>query len=303
MQAGPGPTHGQAPRALSVVDAADVADDGPGWVPGRPAGSPVEPGPEVSGGCGELTSQASELRRRAFASALTAYSAAHGHPLDHATVDNGPTRVRWATRGRVALASALVLAAVTGFVVVRALDQVPSAVVRTEPDGTGITAAGEVTAAGPPGVATEPGGPTANGEGEVVVHVVGQVARPGVVTLPGGSRVADAIEAVGGAGPEADLAAVNLARVLADGEQVLVPRSGEPAPALPGQTAVQGGPIDLNGADVAALDALPGIGPVLAQRIVDWRTDNGRFTSVEELGEVTGIGPAVLAGLRDLVRA
>ena len=127
------------------------------------------------------------------------------------------------------------------------------------------------------------------------MHVVGEVRRPGVVHLPSGSRVTDALDAAGGATAEADLAAVNLARVLADGEQVVVPgpQSAE---------ASAGAGLDLNSADAAALDALPGIGPVLAARIVAWRTEHGRFSTVEELAEVSGIGPALLDGLRGLVR-
>src|SRR5659263_415683 len=135
---------------------------------------------------------------------------------------------------------------------------------------------------------------------EVVVHVVGQVLQPGLVHLPAGSRLADAIDAAGGAGPEADLAAINLARVLTDGEQVVVPRPGEQPPSVGAAGADPA--IDLNTAATADLDTLPGIGPVLAQRIVDWRTEHGAFTAVDELAEVRGIGSALLEGLHDLVR-
>ncbi|WP_432494404.1 helix-hairpin-helix domain-containing protein [Kineococcus auxinigenes] len=146
--------------------------------------------------------------------------------------------------------------------------------------------------------------------GTVVVHVVGRVLTPGLVTLPAGSRVADALTAAGGAAPEADLAALNLARPLTDGEQVLVPAPGEapaPVPASPGAAAGAAagaavGPLDLNTAGAEQLDALPGVGEVLAARIVAWRQANGRFTSVEDLGEVQGIGPKLLDGVRDLVR-
>jgi competence protein ComEA len=137
--------------------------------------------------------------------------------------------------------------------------------------------------------------------GEVVVSVVGQVVRPGLVTLPAGSRVADALAAAGGLLPDADPAAVNAAALLTDGEQIAVGVPGAPAPA--GDTGSgagagrAGGLLPLNSATVADLDALPGIGPVLAQRIVDHRSANGPFTSVEQLDDVDGIGPAIYAEL------
>ena len=148
---------------------------------------------------------------------------------------------------------------------------------------------------------------------ELVVHVVGQVVRPGLVRLRPGARLADAIAAAGGAAPGADLAALNLARLVIDGEQIRVPRPGEvpvSGSGVPGPPGSGGGggspsgsgaPVSLNSADVAALDSLPGVGPVLAQRIMDWRTGHGRFTSVDELGEVSGIGDKLLAQLRPKV--
>jgi competence protein ComEA len=136
----------------------------------------------------------------------------------------------------------------------------------------------------------------------VVVHVAGLVVNPGLVTMPSGSRVGDALAAVGGALPDADLDAVNLARVLVDGEQVLVPAPGTAvaAPAAPGVSG-GGGLLNLNSATAEQLDALPGVGEVLAGRIVAWREENGRFSGVDDLGEVSGIGPKLLDGVRDLV--
>jgi competence protein ComEA len=134
----------------------------------------------------------------------------------------------------------------------------------------------------------------------LVVSVVGLVARPGLVTLPPGSRVADAIEAAGGLLPEADPASVNLAAVVSDGQQVAVGVPGT-APGAAGGAAAPGGKIDLNSATAADLDALPGIGPVLAQRIVDHRMQHGPFRSVDELDDVPGIGPAIFGELADLV--
>lgn len=140
--------------------------------------------------------------------------------------------------------------------------------------------------------------------GPLVVHVAGQVHRPGVVEVEHGSRVHDAVEAAGGALPGADLAAVNLARPVVDGEQVYLPAPGEAvaAQAQPSDpVSGASGLVNVNSADAAALDTLPGIGPALAQRILEWREQHGPFRSVEELLEVSGIGDATLRRLRDLV--
>lgn len=142
--------------------------------------------------------------------------------------------------------------------------------------------------------------PTPSPAGPLVVHVAGLVRRPGVVTLSPGARVIDAIDGAGGAAAGADLGSVNLARLVTDGEQVRVRASGEPAPADP--TATTGAPISLNTAGAIELEALPGVGPVLAGRIVDWRTKHGRFSSIEELREVSGIGEKLYAALAPLVR-
>lgn len=178
---------------------------------------------------------------------------------------------------------------------------------------------------GPPEPARVLGAPTGSpapeaaassdpGGGSVWVHVVGQVQRPGLVQLRPGARVADAVAAAGGASEEADLSAINLAAVVSDGQQVVVPSPGEQLSAGGGSGqgtgaggsgaggAGHGSLLDLNSADAAALVTLPGVGPVLAERIIAWRTTHGRFTNVDELQEVSGIGPAVLASVRDLVR-
>jgi competence protein ComEA len=133
------------------------------------------------------------------------------------------------------------------------------------------------------------------------VSVVGSVARPGLVTLPSGSRVAAAVEAAGGLGPDADPASVNLAAVVTDGQQIVVGAPGL-AGATPegGAPAAAGGKLNLNRATAAELDALPGVGPVLAQRIVDHR-EQRPFTSVDQLDDVPGIGAARAAELADLV--
>jgi competence protein ComEA len=136
----------------------------------------------------------------------------------------------------------------------------------------------------------------------VVVDVVGAVRRPGLYRLHQGDRIADALDRAGGAAGKADLSAVNLAAPLADGEQVVVPRRGQAAAASgAGGAAPATGPVHLNTATLEQLDALPGVGPVTAQRILDYRTKHGAFSSVDELDAVPGIGPARLDTLRDLV--
>lgn len=139
-------------------------------------------------------------------------------------------------------------------------------------------------------------------------HVAGAVAAPGVYDLPPGSIVADAIAAAGGATTEADLSGLNLARPLHDGDQVRVPAlaaTSEPAPVEAGEggSAPQGQILNINTATVSQFETLPGIGPALAQRIVEYRDANGPFASVDGLLQVSGIGPAKLDAIRGLVTA
>jgi len=134
--------------------------------------------------------------------------------------------------------------------------------------------------------------------GVVYVHVHGAVVHPGLYRLAVGARLVDLVAAAGGFTDDADRAGVNLARELGDGEQVRVPAVGEEPPADAGATD---GRINLNTADAGALESLPRIGPAIAQRIISWRTDHGRFTSVEDLLAIPGIGDKMLAALRDLV--
>ncbi|HEU4666339.1 MAG TPA: helix-hairpin-helix domain-containing protein [Arthrobacter sp.] len=146
--------------------------------------------------------------------------------------------------------------------------------------------------------------------GSVVVHVAGAVASPGVVRLPAGSRVHEAIAAAGGGTPAADLDRLNLALAVEDGQKIHVPREGEEGPAAGPDGGGEGGggggtsadgKINLNTAGVEELDALPKVGPVLAQRIVDWRKEHGAFKNVEELDAVDGVGPKMLEALLPLV--
>ena len=134
----------------------------------------------------------------------------------------------------------------------------------------------------------------------LVVHVVGAVSRPGLYRLRDGARVADAIDRAGGETPKADLALVNLAAPLADGQQVVVPRRA-PAGAAAGDGSAAAGPVHLNTATLEQLDALPGVGPVTAQKILDYREQHGAFSSVDDLDAIPGIGPARLEQLREVV--
>ena len=137
----------------------------------------------------------------------------------------------------------------------------------------------------------------------ILVHVVGAVRRPGLYRLRDDARVADAVARAGGATRKADLALVNLAAPVADGAQVVVPRIQPVAPGSGADAARPGaaGPVRLNTATLEQLDALPGVGPTTAQRILDYRQENGAFSSVDELDAVPGIGPARLEQLRELV--
>ncbi len=174
---------------------------------------------------------------------------------------------------------------------------------------------GSFSALGPPGTtgARQPRPPAVNTSvGVIVVSVTGAVRRPGLVRLTTGSRVADAIDKAGGATSTANLTGLNLAEKLADGDSVVVSASvtgtGSSVSRADGGGAVSapdskpaGAKLDLNTADAAALDALPGVGPVTAASIVAWREKNGHFNTVDQLQEITGIGPAKFAALAQLV--
>jgi competence protein ComEA len=169
--------------------------------------------------------------------------------------------------------------------------------------GRFVLGAGTTTPAAPlPPPPAAAAGVTGLPSSRVVVHVVGAVRRPGLYRLRQGSRIADAVTRAGGATGRADLALVNLAAPLADGEQVVVPRRGTPAAAgsasSPGAPA---GPVQLSTATLEQLDTLPGVGPATAQKILDYRDKHGAFSSVDELDAVPGIGPKRLEQLRELV--
>jgi competence protein ComEA len=250
-------------------------------------------------------------------------------------------RVAVSVRAVVAFLVVLVVAVV--FFAVRVARAQQAAAPQPVPAGEGVVGRTSVPSAFASSSAEAAGGATpATGDGSttaaavargspgrlLVVDVIGQVARPGVVTVADGSRVVDVLAAAGGALPGADVQRLNLARQVADGEQVFVPKPGETPPILlgglsasagaSGASGVGGGVggaagasssgdtasntlVNLNTATLAALDTLPGVGPVLAQRVLDWRVQHGRFTSVDELGEVSGIGDKLLEQIRPKV--
>ena len=269
------------------------------------------------------------VRRRAPGVAI---DDAAGTAEVHAQDSTGPARARvrvevpgrlrgasWLPSMRAAVGVALVIAGIVAVLGVRlAWASVHDTTTPVRAPGSSPGVDLDPAARGSPSTAAAAGSPSSAGPGTasagatgiVVVDVVGQVGRPGLVSLPAGSRVADAITAAGGATPEADVSLLNQARLVIDGEQIRVPRQGEviaaaPGAAAPGAAGGAGGGVgalvSLNSADLATLDGLPGVGPVLAQRILDWRSEHGRFTSVDELGEVSGIGEKLMSQLRPRV--
>ncbi|MGW2176629.1 helix-hairpin-helix domain-containing protein [Streptomyces sp. NPDC001732] len=237
-------------------------------------------------------------------------------------------QLRCGLEPRALAALAVVLVAAGVFAVAHFWSARPRAV--HAPDTVDEAVAHSRTSASVPGDGEgpdpSPGPPPASGQGgHIVVDVSGKVRRPGVHELPSGARVADALRAAGGARAGADLAGLNRARFLMDGEQIVVgappgssplgssaPGSSPPGSTGPSATGGAGGapagggssvagPVSLNNATAEQLDTLPGVGPVLAQRIVDYRTQHGGFRSIDELREVNGIGDRRFADLRPLV--
>ena len=189
----------------------------------------------------------------------------------------------WLERYRAVLFFVCVVAAVAGLAFFEAHRPEPVPLILT-PSATSVPALAEPTLT----------------PGPLRVYVSGAVQHPDVYLLPPGSIVKDALLAAGGAITEADLVSINLAHPVADGEQVHVPRAGEPSPVrLPSADPLAPAKVNVNTADLAALETLPGIGPELAQRILDYRQAHGPFVQVEDLLAVPGIGPAILEKIRE----
>lgn len=224
---------------------------------------------------------------------------------------------RWGVTGHhvvVATLCVVVLVVIVAWWALRSVPHAESITVnsqRTLPSGpvSGEAPSGQesvATSTGLPSGFPSGSGPAA-GSTPLVVDVAGKVRQPGIVELPPGSRVVDAIAAAGGARPRVSLTALNLARVLVDGEQIVVgmdvPILGTLPPTGPagGSPTGQITPVALNTATAEQLDTLPGIGPVTAQAILQWRADNGPFIAVDDLLAVSGIGDATIADLRPYV--
>ena len=321
----------QAWHALREDSGGPLGDDPGRDLRDRSGGGPPLGAAPWAGPAGE-DELADRLRaRRSARHVAAAYTAAHGHPVDGHDDGGGPRRWSIGLRAAVVASVAVLLVALVVAVVATArpddvVTLADASASSGAPAGPSSPSAGPSTAAGAAGsgdlgVEDAPVGTpaAAPAPGTVVVHVVGEVREPGLVTVPSGARVADAVAAAGGTTRRADTAALNLARAVVDGEQIRVPRPGEPVPAADdapdgggvdgaggrgtgaGSGVPPGGGVNLNSAGAADLEELPGIGPALAERIVAWRAENGPFTSVDELDEVSGIGPSVLGQVRDLV--
>lgn len=237
----------------------------------------------------------------------------HAHGAGRPDPERRRSGRRWVATRRAALLAAGCALTVGGWQFVNA-DRGSTEVVPIGPPSSSAPGAPPSshpsTEASPPAegdqAVSQPGeGPGDADAGTVVVHVAGAVQAPGVVEAAAGSRVFEVLEKAGGALPDAELSAVNLAAVIQDGQQIIIPRVGEPVPpvndAPAADSAAGSGLTNLNTADATELEELPRVGPVLAERIVEWRTQHGPFAQPEDLDAVPGIGPAMLESLLPLV--
>lgn len=289
---------------------------------GRGSGTPqkpASPGPVLWSSEAVLRARAAEEEKvddsdlgRGTPGASAAHRAVPA-PIERAAAPRFAAQLRRAVAVPVLAGATVFVIAVAIAIVMATLQMRPGAAAASEVEHALSLSASGAAAAEAGSEASE--NPEEPADAEIIVHVIGEVASPGVVRLPAGSRAADAIESAGGATETAVLSAVNLARAVVDGEQLLVPNAAqieagaaEAASAaveplgIAGAGAEQGAAsIDLNTATAAELETLPRVGPALAQRILDWREANDGFTAIEQLLEVSGIGEKTFDGLRDLV--
>lgn len=285
------------PQTRAGLDPRVDAMDSAGWADrSDPAVSPDSAESPVSAKSPAPAELGSVTDPRVIEAAETASAPAPGR---HRGGLGRQARVRWdpGRPGALALCLVAVLAAALSAGLSWWSRPQPSAA--EDHSGARLTAVASTLPDGQnPPIPNDAGSPTGSAQ-RLVVSVIGEVRLPGLVTVDAGARVADAIAAAGGTLPDADLSTVNLARLLVDGEQIAV---GVPGSSAPGDASPSaGGLVDLNTASQPELEQLPGIGPVLAQRIIDFREENAGFSSVEQLREVSGIGPTVYDGIVDLV--
>lgn len=254
-----------------------------------PSSDPAEVHPPRVPDVDESDDRGAAWRESAVRTALHAYESAHGNAIED------PRRgLRWAARPRLVAAAggALALVALAAWLLG------PSAA-RSTVSAPASTAAETMSAAATPTASGSVGGGDVGGV-TVIVHVAGEVQSPGLVELPDGARVADAVDAAGGATKDAELDAVNLARAVHDGEQILVPAQGAATAGASVGTPGEAPAVSLSTASAQELESLPGIGPVLAGRIVADREANGPFATVSSLARVSGVGDVLVAGLDGL---
>lgn len=242
------------------------------------------------------------VRERLRALAAGRHGASEGGPAaleTDARLDAEGERPVAAPQPLRAVVVAVAATALAAWGVVQVTGGGPPSAVQLVP-GTPVASVSGVLAAS--GSASAPASAADPSAGVVVVQVIGQVRRPGLVRLVPGSRVADAVRAAGGLVPGGSSGGLNLARVVADGEQIVVSPTAQPAAASGPSGTAASVVVDLNTATATDLDSLPGVGPVTAAHILDWRAAHGRFTAVEQLREVSGIGALTFERLKPHVR-
>ncbi|QNA73386.1 ComEA family DNA-binding protein [Streptomyces sp. So13.3] len=289
-------------RAAALFDPPDPRPDPrPDPPPSPPAGSSPSTAPSAASSAAPST-----LASGSVPEGMARFRAT---PAERLRAFRGWLYVRCGLEFRTAAALLVVLAVAVGFAVQHFWTgrprtvSAPARVDGPSPGASLFPMRGPSAAPGSGPAGSVPNVPAAVGAAKTVltVDVAGKARRPGLLRLPAGSRVADALAAAGGALPGTDTSALNLARVLADGEQVVV--GGPPAPAAPGPGGgAPAGPVSLNSATSAQLETLPGVGPVLARHILDYRAQHGGFASVDQLRNVTGIGDRRFSDLKPLVQ-